>query len=48
MTAPAEAKTTEIMLHAVVRATRGHLESSHDRFATLRDEVLPDPDKRRG
>ena len=48
MTAPAEAKTTEIALHAVVPATRGCLGSSHDLLATIRDEVLPDPDKRRG
>ena len=48
VTAPAEAKTTEIALHAVVRATRGYLGTSHDLLATIRDEVLPDPDKRRG
>ena len=47
MTAPHEAKTTEIALHAVVRATRRFIGSSHDLLATIRDEVLPDPDKRR-
>ena len=48
MTAPAEAKTTEFALQTVDRATRGYLGSSHDLLATIRDDVPPGTDKRRG
>ena len=33
---------------ATVRTLRGFIGSYHDLLATIRDEVLPDPDKRRG